>query len=365
MNIKSVVHISFLMLAFFQSFGQKNTLVIADSAVFYDGYAAKVSFPTSENTQRLRNDLLTTKLNNQQISQLQHMRAMTVEITARCDNYDRIGNVFIAMVPKGVTSYITDSVTKIEIGRFITPFMNKNKDPKTVSYSFDCSVFASLFSDNNLLQKFDFWIEYGVFGVPYAAQKQVTGCSERNDVFQLKLAFTCDNKSPKAMNIFPIVAYQMVNNYEVAATDTVGKTTKSYSIDLPFSIENATLFIISSNHGANEGGEEYIRRKHFIYCDSKKVFEYTPGGKSCEPFRIHNTQGNGIYGKTVETDSSWASWNNWCPGDVIPNRTVQLGNLEKGTHTFFFTVPDAQFVDKTGYFPLSLVLYSPKKRKTK
>jgi hypothetical protein len=344
-------------------FGQVTSLTLVDSAIFYDGYAPMVNFPTSQNTIRLRNDLMTTKLTIEQQKQLQHATQMRVTISARCDNYDRIGNVFVALVPKGQTVYQSDSVTKIELGRFITPFMNKNKDPKSVSYVFDCSMYASLFSNKELSKTYDFWIECGVFGVPYAAQKQVAGCSERNDVFQLALSFELDKKKAPSYDYFPIVAYRMINNYESNATDTLGKTTKSYLVTLPRTLKDVTMLVTSSNHGANEGGEEYIRRKHFLYLDGNQCFTYTPGGKSCEPFRINNTQGNGIYGKTVETDSSWASWNNWCPGNAIPTRSVELGTLQKGTHTILFTVPDAQFVDKTGYFPLSIILYAPKKKK--
>src|SRR5690606_13163610 len=76
----------------------------------------------------------------------------------------------------------------------------------------------------------------------------------------------------------------------------------------------------------------------------------------CEPFRVYNTQGNGIYGQNPQSPAWWASWNNWCPGDVIPVRTIDLGTLEPGTHTFVLSVPTAQFVDQQGYIPVSLYL---------
>ena len=72
---------------------------------------------------------------------------------------------------------------------------------------------------------------------------------------------------------------------------------------------------------------------------------------------MYNTQGNGIYGTTVHTTNWWTSWNNWCPGNSIPVREIDLGSLPAGTHTFKINVPTAQFADGQGNFPLSVYLH--------
>jgi hypothetical protein len=83
---------------------------------------------------------------------------------------------------------------------------------------------------------------------------------------------------------------------------------------------------------------------------------YTPGEPTCEPYRIYNTQGNGIYGATPKTNAEWQSFSNWCPGAKIPIRKIDVGSLTTGNHTFRISVPTAVFNGGEGYFPISLYL---------
>ena len=93
-----------------------------------------------------------------------------------------------------------------------------------------------------------------------------------------------------------------------------------------------------------------------IYFDGNLIDTYKPGGKSCEPYRVYNTQGNGIYGPSPRSTSGWTSWNNWCPGDRVPIRVYELENLAEGNHTFKIDVPDAKFVEGQGNIPLSVYI---------
>ena len=159
-----------------------------------------------------------------------------------------------------------------------------------------------------------------------------------------------------------------LNNYNENATDTIGKTTKTYTFEVPEDVQDAQLVIVTSNHGAggyldSDGvphyGEEYCRRMHFIYYDGDLALTYRPGRTSCERWRIYNTQSNGIYGATSKTDEEWQSFSNWCPGDVIDNRIIHLGAVKAGTHKVRITVPDAEFNGNAegqhdGNFPVSI-----------
>lgn len=60
------------------------------------------------------------------------------------------------------------------------------------------------------------------------------------------------------------------------------------------------------------------------------------------------------------TDAEWSSWSNWCPGDIIPIRVFELGNLDAGNHTFRIEVPEAKFVNKEGNIPLSVYIQGDK-----
>lgn len=357
-TMKTKLLFLFLASLSLNSSSAQTTISVYYYELFYDGYAATVSEPTTPGVLRLRNDLFTTKLSADQLAAIGSTLQLSVLITAACDNYDRIGNVNLVLVPKGDATYNTNTAQKIELGRFITPFMNKNVSPTDVPYVFNIDNAAKILKDSALNLAYDFWVEFEVFGVPYAAQTQVAGCSGRNDVFYGTLDFITNEDTTIPNNTFlsAINFKKDLNNYQVGATDVIGQTIRTINYTLPQDITNASYYLITSNHGSNSGGEEYNRRFHYIYHDNVEVLNYKPGELTCEPYRVYNTQGNGIYGASPRTPAQWQSFSNWCPGAVIPIRTVTLGNVAAGAHTFKITVPTAVFVGAQGYIPVSLYL---------
>lgn len=340
----------------------QNSYTVYDEIVFYDGYAATVSEPVPTGFTRINNATYTTKLSADLIANLADSKLnLEVKIGALCDNYDRLGHVYLAFVEKGATFYMQSEVERIEIARIITPFMNKNINPTEVPYHFQIDNVSEIFSDSAILAEFDIWLEFEVFGVPYAAQTQVSGCSGRIDVFKGTLTFNVSEATETYSEpnfLLPLSCRVDLNNYN--ATDVPGETTRIIEFTLDEPVENAVLYLITSNHGANAGGEEYERRWHNLYLNNELIHTYIPGGKSCEPWRQYNTQGNGIYSLNPRTTRQWLDFNNWCPGDKIPNREVILGNLPAGTHTIKLDVPDAVFVNNEGYFPISMYIQNRK-----
>jgi peptide-N-glycosidase F-like protein len=331
-------------------------LPIFDEVVFYDGYAMLVDQPVPEGTQRLRNDLFTRRVGEDELAGLAQTLRAEVVIGALCDNYDRIGSVALALVPKDAETYVPEEVSRIELGRFITPFMNKNLQPDQVAYEFEISNVLPVLRDPDLWSQYDPWLELEVFGVPYAANEQVAGCSGRNDVFRGSLTLETDTSAAAQTfdELIPLAYRVAFNNYQKGASDEIGTTKKTIEFTLASATTNAQLVLITSNHGASSGGEEYERRDHLVSVDGEVVLTYKPGRTSCEPFRTFNTQPNGIYGSSPRSDTEWQSFSNWCPGDVIDTRVVELGPLTAGPHTFVIDVPDARFVGGDGNFPLSL-----------
>lgn len=334
---------------------------IFDQILFYDGYAATVSEPVPEGVIRVSNSKYVKKLSPEQFTGLGNVLQMKVTIKAACDNYDRIAYAALAMVKKN-TTYNDATAKHIEIGRFITPFMNKNKQPDQVPYLFSIDNVAAILKDPSINTNYDIYLEFSIFGVPYAANKEIAGCAGRNDTFFGTIDLISSTSGTPVTNpvviLEPLSFNQNINNYD--NTDVAGKTVKSITVNLATAVKSAKLYLITSNHGANSGGEEYNRRNHFIYFDNIQKLTYKPGGKSCEPYRVVNTQGNGIYGSKPQTDAQWASFSNWCPGDAIPIRVITLGDLTAGDHTFKIEVPDAVFKDKQGYIPLSVYLQAEK-----
>lgn len=346
----------------------RDTVTVFDAVRFYDGYLVEKNpeDPTLDGILRHRTSLYAIKLTDEQLAQIGDSIEMHVRVQACCDNYDRIGNVNIAFVPKGQKTYKPDEVQRIEIGRFITPFMNKNKKPDTVPYEYKVPYLSYIFRDSELRAQYDIWVELEIFGVPYAANQQIKGCADRSDVFLGTLKFSTINENRGVMTdkdvLVPIVIKNPeyiahnLNNYDERATDEIGKTIKTYTFTVPKDVADGQLVVVTSNHGANEGGEEYNRRWHYIYYDGgeEPVMVYKPGRNSCEPFRKYNTCPNGIYGYFKRSDETWQSFSNWCPGDVIDNRIIDLGEVKAGTHTVCISVPDAEFVGGQGDIPVSI-----------
>ena len=343
---------------------------IYDDVIFYDGYRMKDN-PDSllqDGVTRHSCSLYSRPLTDEQLDALGEKLNLNVYVKACCDNYDRIGNINLALVNKGAESYVPEETERIEVGRFITPFMNKNKEPNVVPYSYEVNYLSSLLRDADLRAKYDIWLEFELFGVPYAANQQIVGCKDRSDVFAGTLEFVTDKPAAATTGnvLVPVVIKKPeyiganLNNYKEEATDTIGKTVKSYTFTVPENVADAQIVLITSNHGANPGGEEYNRRNHFVYVDGELVMTYIPGRNSCEPFRKYNTQANGIYGYYKMSDAEWQSFSNWCPGDVIDNRIISLGSYEAGEHTIKIAVPDARFKGQEGDIPVSLYFHGLK-----
>ena len=336
-----------------------------DDVTFYDGYLYSKN-PDSlvhDGVLRHSTSLYAVPLRDSVLAEVGDSVWLRVHVRACCDNYDRIGNINLAFVPKGDTTYDASKVTRIELGRFITPFMNKNLKPNVVPYGYSVPYLSEILRDSTLRRNYDLWMEFELFGVPYAANTQINGCAGRSDVFKGTLDLLTSKPAQPLIGtdiLVPIVSKHIgdygnnLNNYNAEATDTIGKTTKTWTFNVPRDAADAQFVVVTSNHGANSGGEEYNRRWHYIYYDDQLVLSYIPGRKSCEPFRIYNTQVNGIYDWFPQSDEVWQSFSNWCPGDVIDNRIILLGAVKAGQHKIRISVPDAQFKDKQGDIPVSI-----------
>lgn len=376
-----------------------------DHITFYDVYAGTVNesdAPVPEGIYRLNNSRFTTLLPAADLDAMGNHLRLEVAIHALCDNYDRIGSVDLVLMPKDSLIYNdcwrtkpsggtysgrlgnTDpTIKRIEVARYITPFMNMNKQPDSVPYHWDISFLAPMLHDRQLRDTMNLWLEFHLEGVPYAANTQIAGCAGRNDVFAGTLDIVSDpenpasaspeapSDSPASSSVFgdnvtstgydgksfvaPLVYERYINNYN--NTDEDGTTVAHYQLHLDEPMSDALFLMINSNHGANSGGEEYNRRLHYVWVNEWMAEVYRPGRPSCEPFRQYNTQSNGIYGGGVQSDESWQSFSNWCPGDVIDNHIIHLGAIPAGDYDFRLLVPDAIFNGGEGYFPFSLTFF--------
>lgn len=334
-----------------------------------------------EGIYRINNSRLTTRLPWSDLDQMGDSIGLEVTIHALCDNYDRIGSVALVLLPKDSlfysdclnkkpngNSYLgrlgdTDpSIRRIEIARYITPFMDMNKGVD-VPYRWNVSFLAPLFHDPVLRDSMNLWLEFHLEGVPYAANSQIKGCQGRNDVFAGTLELVSEGTpTPTAQQTvcMPLVYERYLNSYQTGHSDEEGTTVAHYRVHLDEPLSDAMFLMISSNHGANANGEEYNRRLHYVWVNEWMASVFRPGRSSCEPFRRYNTQSNGIYGRNEMSDAEWQEFSNWCPGDAIDNRIIHLGALAEGDYDFRLLVPDAVFSGGEGYFPFSLTFFGLK-----
>lgn len=343
----------------FSGHAQDYTTTVFDEVVFYDGYADTYTEPAPpEGIVRMSNSRYAAKLSETQLDGIQDTFSIDVTIGALCDNYDRQGGVFLALVPAGED---IDSENKqvMEVGRFITPFMDKNVMPDEVPYHYELSHLAGLFQDEVIRDNYDIWVEFFLFGVPYAANTEIDGCEGRSDVFRgtIVLNSSVDEDNP-ASNYIPKPLWSRLQMNKTNNSDEWGTAVRLVNFSNEEELTDAHVQLITSAHGANSGGEEYIRRDHFVYFNGEQVLTYRPGGESCEPFRQYNTQPNGIYSLYPRTDADWAQWNNWCPGAAIPSRFIELGDVPAGEHQFKLTVPTGQFPNDNDEIVLSAFIYS-------
>ena len=348
---------------------EATTMRLFDEVVFYDGYLVKDNpdkdLFAEDGILRNYTYLYAVKLTDEQLDAFGSEVTMNVWIKACCDNYDRIGNINLALIPKDSLTYdpYFNTERRIELGRFVTPFMDKNKEPDTVPFTYRMDYMNYIFRDVALREQYNYWVEFELFGIPYAANEQIAGCEGRNDVFFGTLDFVTSAPAlgqTEANVLVPIVIKKPeymgnnLNNYNEAATDQLGETVKTYTFEVPEDVADGQIVLVTSNHGANAGGEEYNRRWHYIYVDDELELTYKPGRTSCEPFRKYNTQPNGIYGSIRMSDEEWQSFSNWCPGDVIDNRIIRLGAMKAGEHSVKISVPEAVFPEQQGDIPVSM-----------
>lgn len=337
---------------------------VYDKVVFYDGYKtdAVVDADKADGTLRFTNYHYSRKLDMSQLREIDNLN-LEVLVGAMCDNYDRMGRIILAFPSAGSETYDPAATERIEIARFITPFMNKNKQPDVVPYLYDVRDLGEVLADETVTEGRDVWMEVELFGIPYAANEEIEGCAGRNDVFNVTASFgrgaepgDARHEAPKGMRLLPVTLAKCeihgnvnLNNYKPEATDTLGTTTRTYTIDVPVDLSDSYLTLILTNHGAGDEGEEYVRRKHLVYIDGEIALVYTPGGVSCEPYRKYNTQPNGIY-SMMRPPAFWKTFSNWCPGQAVPTRHIPVGTLKAGAHKLMIRVPEAEFYGGDGDF---------------
>ncbi|WP_443937720.1 peptide-N-glycosidase F-related protein [Pedobacter sp. MW01-1-1] len=319
---------------------EPNSVSVLKAVAFYDGYAKPVDFPVQPGLIRVANTKYTKKLSDSERQRLGDSLVIRLTLNASCDNYDRIGRVTIISSPKGV-EYNHPEAKQFEALRIMTPFNYLTRQPDQVPYSADISQLAPLFSDKSK----DIWVFAEIFGTTGVGQKETIGCDGS------LLTYTCNvdiisnqKKAIKGQQAISLLSYYSLNGQDT----TAGKNAKEIEFVLEKDVQSARFYLITSGHGAAQGGEEYNWREHVLYLDNKEYVRLNVN-QDCTPYEIYNTRINGIYGSgNIATQRR-----SWCPGGAVPTRLVNLGPLKAGKHRVKIAVPEANLLSTKSTYYLS------------
>lgn len=305
------------------------TINVLKNVDFYDGYAQKVTHPVAKDVTRISNAEYLRQLSPAEIDKIGKTLKVKVTIKSGCDNYDRIGHVTLVLMPKG-EQFNLEKGEQFELLRIMTPFMYLTRQPDHIPYEAQIDQMVSTIKQAGK----DVYLLTEVFGTTGAGQREVIGC----DGSLLTFNVSVDLISDKMKDLSTQKGISLLSYYSLDGKDkSAGRNSKQVSFELPNDTKATVLYIISSGHGAAQGGEEYNWREHVVNLDGK---EYTrlEMSQNCAPFEIYNTQPNGIYFGDISKERR-----SWCPGGPVPTRIVNLGPLAKGKHTLKISIPKAEF----------------------
>ncbi|NQX37887.1 Peptide-N-glycosidase F, N terminal [Pedobacter steynii] len=305
------------------------TVNVLKNVDFYDGYAQKVAQPVAKGLTRISNAEYLYQLSSAEIDKIGQTLKIKVTVKSGCDNYDRIGHVTLALMPKG-EQFKLEKAEQFELLRIMTPFMYRTRQPDHIPYEAQIDQMVSTIKQAGK----DVYLLTEVFGTTGAGQREVIGC----DGSLLTFNVSVDLISDKTKNLSTRKGISLLSYYSLDGKDkAAGKNSKQVSFELPDDTKTTVLYVISSGHGAAEGGEEYNWREHIVDLDGK---EYTrlEMSQNCAPFEMYNTQPNGIYFGDISKERR-----SWCPGGPVQTRMINLGPLAKGKHTLKVSIPDAEF----------------------
>ncbi len=307
--------------------------------------------------------IFVTKLDAQQQSLIGSDLAAKVTYYAQCDDYDRIGGVFVLLEPKGQMPQPTDP--RIELVRFITPFSDWSQGA-AATYAFppgSLSAFASVLADPTR----DVWIGMGGGSYPTYTGNPCTGLppDAGNAAFEaVGFLYSLDFASTMPLASGAAIALpaftlpsdaggpSAISNVPLTSTPIQGTFTN------PGGALMGHVTVIVSGHGSAQGGDEYEYTQDTVSVGSLDPDAGTAIGSfstqiDCSPYASASPDGNpGIFqGNTTNNPR------NWCPGALVVSHSYPA-MLPAGSSDVVLGIDPAQ-VPSGSYFQTSITFTSP------
>lgn len=234
------------------------------------------------------------------------------------DFYDRLAYVYFSDKKPVADGPDQSLLTNrgLEAMRFITPFFSNTTNPSQKTFISDVTDITDILP---YINKPNVWVAVQIDNNPEYRIANKAG-------FTFSLSMVKTNTEPSGKYLQPLFKTSM--------------TTKQYehTFEITKPLTAARLYITTSGHGADTGGEEYAHRKHDVYVDGALAGTINTE-KNCASYRQYSPLGNpGIF-----IGNGSFNPRNWCPGEVLPRYSIYLGDLSSGSHTVKIDIPNADF----------------------
>lgn len=288
-----------------------------------------------------------TKLSQRQQAQLGSDLAVRVSYFAQCDEYDRLGGVFLILKPKGLEPKPSDP--RIELVRFITPFSDfKQGALATHVYpDADVSAYSHALADPSR----DVWLGIAGGSNPYRgdACTDSTGTLRAGvsaDFASVGFKYSVDLISTRPLGSGTSLALTAISKTEATVVPIEGTF---------FNIGRALsgyVTVLVSGHGSAGGGDEYQHTQDTVTLNGTEIGSFSTE-IDCAPYARFSPRGNpGIFKNNASGNPR-----NWCPGALVPSHTFEATLTAGDNSVSLDVVPSA--VPEGSYYSTSITFSAP------
>ena len=261
---------------------------------------------------------------------------------AQCDNYTRLGHLFVMVLPRGQSPTTGDQRT--ELARFLTPFSNYMRG-SLATYVFppaDLSAFASVLADPS----HDVWIGIDGGSNPYiGAGDPCLSVAPEFKAIGFKYSLDFVSTQPRAGGASTILtAVYYVSAMSVPVTGT-------FTNDLGGSVTGRVTVIVTG-HGTEMINNESMHTQDTVTLNGAQIGSFNTK-TDCASYAPHSPDGNpGLFANNNTTNPR-----NWCPGEIVPSRSFDA-MLNPGANSVSLGMTPST-VPTGSYYPTSLTFSSP------
>ena len=287
------------------------------------------------------------KLSSRQRAQLGADFAVRVSYYAQCDEYDRLGSVFLLLEPTDQGPEPTDP--RIELVRFITPFSDFTQGAlATLVYpDADARAYSRTLADPT----HDVWIGIAGGSNPHAGD----ACSKQDGALRAGVTaefarvgfrYSVDLVSTQPSDAGPSLVLPGISKTDVTRVPVEA------TLSNPGDAISGRVTVIVSGHGSAAGGDEYRYTKDSVTLNGSEIGAFRTK-VDCARYAAFSPRGN----PNLFEDNQLGNPRNWCPGAVIPAHSFEV-QLAPGENTVGVGMVPSE-VPEGSYYSVSLAFSSP------